>query len=140
VWCRARHPLEAGDCLTEANKYFDATIERALLGTLLRGGDFGEVAYLSTDDFGTESHRQIWVSIVRVVPEVRLDFDAVTHDLIERGKLDSIGGLAALVDLHADGIPGVGLPVSLKRCATKPNSAARSGLRKNSRVTSICTD
>lgn len=109
MWCRARHPLEAGGCLTEASKFFDASIERALLGTLLRGGDFGEVAYLSIDDFGTESHRQIWVSIARVVPEVRLGFDAVTHDLIERGKLDSIGGLTALMDLHADGIPGVGL-------------------------------
>jgi hypothetical protein len=94
--------------LNDAAHYIDAERERLLLGTLLHGG--GQVPEkLSVDDFGVEVHRQIWLSISRVAPEVEVNIGSVAADLTEHHKLESIGGMAVLMDLHAAGAPGMPL-------------------------------
>jgi len=88
----------------------DVGLEAVVLGTILRDGDraFNEVSpLLSVEDFVTDRHRQILVSIQRVAPEVSLGIDSVAHDLLERNKLESIGGFPALIDVDAQGLPGV---------------------------------
>ena len=94
--------------MNDATTYIDAATERLVLGTLLHGGI--RLPELGPEDFGVESHRQIWASISRVSAEVELGCDSVAHDLTACGKLDSIGGLAMLMDLMGtQAIPGIPL-------------------------------
>jgi hypothetical protein len=86
----------------------DAELEALVIGTILRDGEpaSGQVDFLEPDDFGVDIHRTIFRTIREIAPEVEPTIDAVTYRLIERGKLEAIGGMAGIVDLDAKGISG----------------------------------
>jgi replicative DNA helicase len=76
------------------------------------------VDFLMPEDFGVEKHRLIFSIIIELATQPTID--AVTDRLMELGKLDSVGGLAGLVDLDSKAIGGVrlkGFGRSLRRKA-----------------------
>jgi len=116
--------------LNDSLKYIDAETEKIILATLLHGG--ATPPDLTVDDFGVESHRQIWRSIERIAPEVELGADSVTHDLIARGKLESVGGMSMLMDLHA--LVERGMPLAGFTRILKEKSAVRRIARRAQQI------
>jgi replicative DNA helicase len=98
-------------------------LEAVVLGTILQTGEpaYREVEFLTADDFAIEKHRIIFGAMRQLSAEVHPTIDAVSHCLIETGKLDAIGGLTGLVEIDEKGIPGIrlkGFGQSLRRKAT----------------------
>ena len=85
----------------------DGHLEAVVIGTALRAG--ADVPHLEVGHFAIERHRQVWTSLLRVRRAGQVDLEGVSLDLIERGKLESIGGLTALVELDEQAIPGLPL-------------------------------
>ena len=94
----------------------DADLERRLLGGILSAGEraYREASLLNPDDFGVEQHRIIFGVMQRIAPEVDPTLNAVIHALGEIGKLDSVGGITALLDIDQAALPGDGLAVHAK--------------------------
>src|SRR5580658_9394027 len=93
------------------NHFFDTQTEALILGGILSGGEavLRTVAFLSIGEFTLERHRIIFQAITDIALEVEPTLDAVAHRLDEAGKLEAAGGLTALVEIHAQAIPGLGL-------------------------------
>lgn len=101
----------------------DGELEAVVLGTILQTGEpaYREVEFLTVDDFAIEKHRIIFGAMRQLSVEVHPTIDAVSHRLIETGKLDAIGGLTGLIEIDEKGIPGIrlkGFGRSLRRKAT----------------------
>lgn len=109
--------------MNDLSHLIDAQLEGVVLGTILRAGEpaFREVEFLAVDDFAVERHRIVFSAIRDLSSEIHPTIDAVAHHLIERGKLDAIGGLSGLIELDEQGIDGIrlkGFGRTLRRLAT----------------------
>ena len=103
--------------------FFDTPSEALILGGILSGEEsvLRTVAFLSIDDFTLERHRIIFQAITDIALEVEPTLDAVAHRLDEAGRLEAAGGLTALVDIHGQAIPGLGLtPFGRRPLPTRP--------------------
>ena len=89
----------------------NAELEALVIGTILQDGEsaYSQVDFLGPDDFGVDIHRTIFCTILEIACEVDLTIGAVTHRLIEAGKLEAVGGMTKIVDLDAKGISGIAL-------------------------------
>ncbi|MEO8099812.1 MAG: AAA family ATPase [Acidobacteriota bacterium] len=96
----------------DPHNLFDLDTERVVIGTVLIDGyeSYDSISgVLTSDNFGIRAHQTVWSSIQRLASETYIGMDSVAHDLDERGQLNSIGGLPALMDLHTSGISGLRL-------------------------------
>src|SRR5262245_29399271 len=86
----------------------DGPIEAMLIGTILSDGEsaYRQVRFLSPEDFGLERHRIAWREITALADEVHPTLDEIYHRVSSSGRLDSVGGLEYLLELHRHAIPG----------------------------------
>jgi replicative DNA helicase len=83
--------------------------ERLVLGSVMLDGErYTQVAEtLRVDDFSLEAHRRIWATMGQLYEAgTPIDRITVASALRDRGELESVGGLAALVSLD-DGMPQI---------------------------------
>ena len=90
---------------------FDTEAEALILGGILAGGEpvYRTVSFLTVDDFTLERHQIIFRAIAQIALEVHPDLTGVAYHLDATGRLDAVGGLSALADIHAKAIPDLGL-------------------------------
>jgi replicative DNA helicase len=82
----------------------DETIERAVLGALMIGPVFSDVAELLTEeDFYLVRHRKIWRAMVALSQrDEPLDFLTITAQLTTTNELIEIGGASAVAELTTE--------------------------------------
>lgn len=86
----------------------DTESERLILGALQIGSDFGLIAAsLSERDFALEKHRRIFGRMKELYDRGEpIDRITLARELMDRGQLESVDGLAYLVSLD-DGMPEI---------------------------------
>ncbi len=92
----------------DARRLIDGEMEALIIGNILQSGEsaYREVAFLTADDFGVERHnKRVFQTIIELASEVDPTVDAVAEQLTSEGKIDAVGGLAGLLDIHAKGGP-----------------------------------
>lgn len=93
------------------SRFLDPETEALILGGILAGGEpvYRTVSFLTVDDFTLERHQIIFRAIAQIALEVHPDLTGVAYHLDATGRLDAVGGLSALADIHAKAIPDLGL-------------------------------
>ena len=88
----------------------DSPVEAMVIGTVMTAGEpsYRQIRFLTAEDFAVEPHRIVWRAIARVADEVHPTVDEIYHQVTSAGMLDAIG-LAYLLDLHGQAIPGISL-------------------------------
>ena len=77
--------------------------EKLVIGSILSGRTrFGEIDHLKHDDFYLEAHQIIFAAIEHCNKEHKTDRAAVSQYLEDQNKLESVGGISALLDLTED--------------------------------------
>lgn len=87
-------------------------VEQAILGSiLLDGRKFYECSVLAPEDFSSDRHRRIWRRM-NDLAKAGTPIDCVTlmEALSAHGESEATDGLSYLMDLHAAGVEGDGLP------------------------------
>ena len=81
--------------------------ERSVLGAMIRSRQAAQLAVesLKPEDFFDPANRDIFAAMVTMVNESRpVDLVTLDDELTRRGKLDTVGGAAYLVEL-SQGVP-----------------------------------
>ncbi len=90
-------------------------IEKAILGTMLLNGYFDQSVLLSADDFFSEAHQRIYLTLAEMADSgLHLEPATVADALQRKGELEKAGG-AAYISSLTDGAPyGPGAEKSIK--------------------------
>ena len=104
---RQTHADKADQLLEERGLPFSEASERLVLGAILSNNRLHEqaTALITADSYHLEAHRRMWVCIGLILDRGdTADMVTLADELQKHKQLESVGGLAALVDL------GKGLP------------------------------
>ncbi len=104
---RQTHAEKADQLLEERGLPFSEASERLVLGAILSNNRLHEqaTALITADSYHLEAHRRMWVCIGLILDRGdTADMVTLADELQKHKQLESVGGLAALVDL------GKGLP------------------------------
>lgn len=96
----------------------DEVLERAVLGGILLGGGFDDVAeHLTVDDWYLTRHKLIYAAMQSLSARSEpIDYLTVGQELERQGKVQEIGGLSAVAELTAEVASAVNLVTHAKAC------------------------
>ena len=105
----------------DLRNFVDADVESIVLAGILSGGEdaYSQVQHLTADDFALEKHRLIYSAVQQIADEINPGLDSVLQRLRETGKLEAVGNLTGLIDVHRQAIPGMRLDGFAKSLRTK---------------------
>jgi replicative DNA helicase len=107
----------------------DDTLERAVLGAILIGGSFDDVAeHLEAADWYFRKHQAIYAAMLNLRKRSEaLDYLTVSQELAAQGRMDEVGGNSYLAELIAEVVSAASIKSHAK--AVKELSLLR-GLRR----------
>jgi replicative DNA helicase len=111
----------------------DLKAEQAVIGAVLVGGNFQDVAFLHPEDFYIDAHKEIWRAIQKVIEkQEKADMIIVGNYLKEHGKLEEIGGYTYLAELES-GVPNTANAPYYGKIVKK-DALARKGFEISNRI------
>jgi replicative DNA helicase len=85
---------------------YDEDAERAILGSLMTYPEIFRLSGLTADDFYLPQHKIIYGAIVEVVNQGKiLSVHLIKNELEKQGKLESVGGIAYLMQVLDESVP-----------------------------------